>query len=306
MRWECAMLGLPLPPQSHVPFSDPTPILDWFAATRRAARVPHLKTYASSAVLLSQAAQAAGRDLEGVQLTVSGEPVTVTRLEAIRRSGAHLAQRAGSGELGPIGYGCLEAQTSADLHHYRDLHALVQPGPDGCQPGLRPRSLLFSTLRASARLVLLNVSIGDEAELVDDECGCPLTGLGWSRRIRGLRSQEKLTTGGMGFLDADVVRILEEILPRRFGGGPTDFQLVEMEGDRGEPRIRLLVNPSLGALDPGAVADAFLGALGPGSGVERIMALQWRESGSLLVERRAPLRTAAAKIQHVHRERRES
>jgi hypothetical protein len=303
LRWECAMLGVPLPAQQHVSFRDPTPILDWFAATRRAGRVPHLKTYASSAVLLSQAAQAAGLDLEGIQLTVSGEPVTEARLETIRRSGARAVQRAGSGEVGPIGYGCLAAGTAGDLHHYRDLHALVQPGPGACPPGLRPQSLLFTTLRAASRLVLVNASIGDQAEIMGDDCGCPLAGAGWRTRLRGLCSHEKLTTGGMGVLDVDVVRILEDVLPRRFGGGPTDFQLVETEGEQGEPRLRLLVSPSVGPLDPAAVADAFLEAVGPGSGVERITALQWRESRSLTVERRPPLRTTLGKVQHVHRER---
>jgi hypothetical protein len=307
LRWELAVLGVTLPPLRHVPFEDPSPILEWFVATRRGGRVPHLKTYASSAVLLCQAAQATGVDLDGVQMTVSGEPVTVARLETIRRSGVRVAQRAGSGELGPIGHGCLTAEHSGDIHHYGDLHVVLQPASDACPAALRPRSLLFSTIRASARLVLLNVSIGDEAEVVDDDdCGCPLSGLGWGRRLRGLRSREKLTTGGMGFLDVDVVQILEDVLPRRFGGGPTDYQLVEMEGESGEPRVRLLVHPSLGPLDTRVVADTFLEALGPGSGVERAMALQWRESHSLVVERRVPLRSAVGKIQHLHRERRGS
>ena len=37
----------------------------------------------------------------------------------------------------------------------------------------------------------------------------------------------------MTFLDSDVIRVLEEVLPARFGGGPTDFQLVEQEDDDG-------------------------------------------------------------------------
>jgi hypothetical protein len=163
--------------------------------------------------------------------------------------------------------------------------------------------LLFSTLRASSRLVLLNVSIGDEAVVVDDDCGCPLAGLGWRTRLRGLCSHEKLTTGGMGFLDVDIVPILEDVLPRRFGGGPADFQLVETQGEEA-PRLRLLVHPSVGPLDPQAVIETFLEALGPGSGVERIMALQWRQSRALTVERRPPLMTAVGKVQHLHRERR--
>ena len=302
MRWECALLGVPMPEEEHVGFEDPRPILDWLDAVRRAGQVPHLKTYASSAVLLAQAARAAGRDLAGVQLTVSGEPVTAARLAAIGQAGAIAVQRAGSGELGQLGYGCLTRATAGDLHHYADHHALIQPGPGSTVPGLRPQTLLFTALRSSARLVLINCSVGDQAELVEDDCGCPLAGLGWRTRLRGLCSHEKLTTGGMGFLDVDVVRILEEVLPRRFGGGPADFQLVEGEGESGEPRLRLLAHPALGPLDAGTVADAFFEALGPGSGVERIMALQWRESRSLVVERRAPLVTAVGKIQHLHRE----
>jgi hypothetical protein len=303
MRWACAAQGVRLPAEEHVGFDDPRPILDWFDATRRAGRVPHLKTYASSAVLLSQAAEAAGRDLAGVQMTVSGEPVTPARLAAIARAGATAVQRAGSGELGLLAHGCLTRATAGDLHHYADHHALIQPGPDVALAGLRPETLLFTALRSSARLVLINVSVGDQAELVEADCGCPLPGLGWRTRLRGLRSHEKLTTGGMGFLDVDVVRILEEVLPRRFGGGPADFQLVESEGEQGEPRLRLLAHPALGPLDAGAVADAFFEALGPGSGVERIMALQWRASRSLVIERRAPLLTAVGKVQHLHRER---
>jgi hypothetical protein len=303
LRWECAMLGVRLPAPLHVSFKDPAPILDWFATTRRAGRVPHLKTYASSAVLLSEAAQSVGLDLEGVQVTVSGEPVTLARLAAIHKTGARAVQRAGAGEVGPIGYGCLMPDAAGDLHHYGDLHTLVQPGPGGCPPGLRPETLLFTALRASARLVLVNASIGDQAEIVDEDCGCPLAGLGWRTRLRGLCSHEKLTTGGMGILDVDVVRILETVLPRRFGGGPTDYQLVETS-TQGGPRLRLLVHPSVGPLDAAAVADVFLEAVGPGSGIERIAALQWRESQSLAVERRVPRRTLAGKIQHLHRERR--
>lgn len=31
----------------------------------------------------------------------------------------------------------------------------------------------------------------------------------------------------MTFLDTEVIRVLEEVLPARFGGSPTDCQLVE-------------------------------------------------------------------------------
>jgi hypothetical protein len=107
----------------------------------------------------------------------------------------------------------------------------------------------------------------------------------------------------MTFLDTDVVRVLEEVLPARFGGSPAHYQLLEEENADGGPRLRLLVHPSLGPLDPSQVAEAFLDGIGAGPGAERVMGLHWRRAGYLGVERRAPLTTPSAKILHLHVQR---
>jgi hypothetical protein len=104
----------------------------------------------------------------------------------------------------------------------------------------------------------------------------------------------------MTLLDADVIRVLEDVLPARFGGGPTDYQLLEEEGARGQPRLRLLVHPAIDAVDTAAVAEAFLTALGEGTGAARIMSLAWRGANSLRVERARPVATASGKVLHVH------
>jgi len=130
--------------------------------------------------------------------------------------------------------------------------------------------------------------------------------VGWTAHLHTIRSFEKLTAGGMTFLDVDVIRVLEEILPSRFGGGPTDYQLLEEETQDGRPRLRLLVHPAVGPLGPGLVADAFLEALGDGSGAERVMGLLWRGADLLRVERRPPLATGSGKILHLHQQRRPS
>ena len=94
-------------------------------------------------------------------------------------------------------------------------------------------SLLVTSLRATAPLVLLNVSLGDQAVVAARACGCPLEDLGWTTHLHTIRSYEKLTAGGMTFLDTDLVRVLEEVLPTRFGGGPTDYQLEEAPREPG-------------------------------------------------------------------------
>jgi hypothetical protein len=301
MRRVGALAGARLPRPEYVPLDDPLPIAHWMAKVVRAGRTPHLTTYASVAVRLCQAAEAAGLDLRSVQFTVTGEPVTPARLAAIGRTGAVAVPRCGTSEAGLIGYGCLAPAASDDLHFYHDLNAMIQPGPTGPQAGLSPSSLLVTSLRPTARLILLNVSLGDQAQMARRGCGCPMQKIGWTTHLHTLRSYEKLTAGGMSFLDADVIRVLEEVLPARFGGGPIDYQLLEEVRD-GEPRLRLLVHPRLGALDEEAVADSFLAAIGGGSGVERVMELQWREASLVRVERQAPRATTVGKVLHVHSE----
>jgi hypothetical protein len=41
----------------------------------------------------------------------------------------------------------------------------------------------------------------------------------------------------MNILDADLIWILEEVLPARPGGGPTDYQLIESDADAGGPML---------------------------------------------------------------------
>ena len=76
----------------------------------------------------------------------------------------------------------------------------------------------------------------------------------------------------MTFLDVDVIRVLDEVLPGRFGGGPTDYQLIEEETEDGRPRVRLLVHPRVGEPSTSTPsADAFLTAIGRQSEGERLM-----------------------------------
>jgi len=96
------------------------------------------------------------------------------------------------------------------------------------------------------------------------------------------------------------VRVLEHTLPARFGGGPTDYQVVEDESDAGEPLVRLLVHPAVGPLEPDRVVATFLTEIGAGSGTARIMGAVWRDAKVLRVERRAPLPAASGKILHLH------
>jgi hypothetical protein len=297
LRWGSLVAGVPLPAPVHAPLSDPLPVARWAADERRAGRVPHLVTTVSAGLRLV-AAGAPETGIDGLELTISGEPLTEARLAAFRRGGVRAVPSYGSSDTGTaIAHGCLRPAWPDDVHLFDDLFAVIQPEAPhaGCPSG----ALLFTSLGAAAPLILVNVTLGDRAVLGERACGCPLEAAGWTRHLHAVRSFEKLTVGGMSLLDRDLIAILDEVLPARFGGGPTHYQVIEEQGRDGEPRLRLLVDPAVGPVDPETVATAFLAALGHGSGVERITALTWRAGGFVTVERRAPESSRGDKILHL-------
>ena len=304
LRWSGRMGGVRLPAPEYVSPADPKPIVDWLSGTVRNGRTAHLVTWAGSAVRICQAAATTGADLSHVQFSIGGEPVTAARLATISKTGAAAVPRFMAMECGYIAYGCLKPSSPDDFHVFDDMHAVIQPGDSGPEQGLPPRALLLSSLRPTAPFILLNVSLGDQARTIPGTCGCPLEELGWKKRIREVRSFEKLTSGGMTFLDTDILKVLAEDLPSRFGGSEFDYQLIEDEDSSGTPRLRLVISPSVGLLDPDAVKGFFLRAVGAGSGTERVMGLQWQAGDYVSVERAFPEQASSGKIIHFLKKRR--
>ncbi len=304
LRAGSIVAGVPLPAATHSPLDDPSNVLRWIAAVLASGRTPHLWGYASTAVRLCQDAAKAGVDIRGTRFTMGGEPTTAARRAVVEASGAVALPRMGATETDILAYACAHASAPDDMHFLDDRHALVQPGPGEEAPGVPRDAMLLTSLLPSAPLRLLNVCLGDRATVSTAACGCGLEREGWRTHVRDVRSFDKLTAGGITFLDVDVIRVLEETMPAAFGGRPGDWQIVErMDGADGRPEVALVVDPAIGPLDLPRVQDAFLDAIGGGDGGERLMELQWREGGVLRVVREAPRRTATGKAPHVFHER---
>ncbi|MGH8714244.1 MAG: hypothetical protein ACREYB_09570 [Casimicrobiaceae bacterium] len=280
----------------YAPVSAPTGIAAWMRQVLAAGETPHLCGAPSSVVRLCETAEASGVDLAGARFTITGEPVTAARLAVIHRVGGEAMPDYGSADSGgTVGYGCLAPAAADDVHVFDDVNAVVQA--DG--PPFPAGALLVSSLLPSSPLILLNVSMGDRATMVARRCGCPMEAIGWGTHLHTVRSFEKLTAGGVTFGDVDIVRVLEEVLPRRFGGGPADYQLIEDETGEGAPRLRLLVHPAIGAVDAGEVLRVFVAAISAGAGATRHMAAQWQDAGFLRVERAPPRISGGGKILHL-------
>jgi len=306
-RWSATTLrlggrlaGVAVPAPEYAPLEEPLPIVRWMEEVLRSGQEPLLFSFPSAALRVAECAAARGVNLERAYVVTTGEPMTAARLSALQRIGLRIIVRYGTFEVLAIGYSCAEGEHPDDLHVLDDIHGLIRVEKEGIH-GLRAGALLVTTLRSYAPFVLLNVSMGDAAVLRTRHCGCPLERLGWRRHLHSIRSFEKLTGAGMTFHDADVIRIFEEVLPGRFGGSPTDYQLVEGESDEGHPTVQLRVNPRIGDVDSRSVRETFLSALGATSGANRVMSEVWRDAGFPEVNRTAPHVTFTGKVLHFHR-----
>jgi hypothetical protein len=299
LRWASFMAGFPLPRPKYVGLQNPLPIARWMENVLMSGRTPHLHSYPSCIVRICQTAFDHGINLRGAQFTMGGEPTTAARLAVVEAVGARASIRYATTEASILGLGCIAPEAPDDVHFLHDRCAVIQPG-NGSPRGIPAEALLVTSILPRSRSILLNVSLGDQATVIRRHCGCAMEALGWTTHLHTIRSFEKLTAGGVTFLDTDLIRVLEDVLPTQFGGGPTDYQLLDEESPDGKPRVRLLVHPRLGPMDPAQVRQTFLDAIGAGSGVERVMMLVWRDAGLPIVERQAPRVTSGGKILHVH------
>jgi hypothetical protein len=106
----------------------------------------------------------------------------------------------------------------------------------------------------------------------------------------------------MNFLGAELLALVDEFLPGRFGGGPTDYQLLERE-EAALTRIELLVSPRISGADPGDIAEAALEFLAARGGGQRLMIDRWRQAGAFRVSVQEPQATRTGKVLPLHVQR---
>lgn len=294
-RW----MGGHVPTPEHASLSATPAIARWLAGEIRRGATPCFTTYASTAARVCQAARQDGLDLTGAVFVTIGEPLTPAKRRAIEDVGARIVVRYAMTEAGILGYGCAAPQDCDDVHVLSDnLAVILHSRPVGSE-GVTVPGLLVTSLLPESPKMLFNVETGDYAELSERACGCALGRAGLHTHLAGIRSFEKLTGEGMTFVGTGVLRILEEILPTRFGGRPSDYQLLEVEDASGITHLELRADPSVGPLDESRVRDVFLAALEDDRRV-RPMTEIWKQAQIVQLRRLAPLPTRMGKILPFH------
>ncbi len=293
-----ALVGAGIPWPRHVPLERAAEVARWLAGHVAAGRRPYLNTTASGAVRVCEAARAEGLDIAGTAFRVGGEPYTPARDKVLTTAGCTGFPLLQSNEVGRIGVTCAARRNIDEVHLLLDKLAVLRRDVEARTRRVEG-ALVLTTLWSRAPKLLLNVESDDTAVVEQGRCGCALGELGLDTRLHTIRSWEKLTTEGMTFTAALTIRLVEEVLPERFGGGPTDYQLVE---DRSGPisQVLILVSPRVGPVDAEAVRETALSTLAAAGMGPRFMADSWREAGLPRVERREPYATGRPKILPLH------
>jgi len=290
--------GHKFPFPTYLPPNDFSTVARRIAERKRQGVACMVGSYVSPAARVAAAANELGLDISGTLFFVSGEPLSDPKRRVIESAGGRVFSRYWIAEVGPIGFGCSRMTSGNCVHLFLDSIAAITYRRRAPITDVEVDSLLFTNLLPSAAYLFINAEMDDSGVVEPARCDCEFSRAGLTLEVRDIYSYGKLTGQGMTLLGTDIVRILEEALPSRFGGQAGDYQLVEAEGAlQTQLTLRVSKGVALGSRED--VRNFFLGELRKyqgGATASRI----WGSSAALDVVHEEPLPTATGKVLSLH------
>ena len=291
-------LGASIPWPTYLPPNDFRPVAAWIAEHKRAGGLCALRSFVSPAVRVAAAAREADLDIAGTIFIVGGEALTEAKRSIIEQAGGEVYPTYAISEVGAVGIACRQMKTGNCVHIHRDSLAVISRVRQAPLSGLEVNALLFTNLLPFASRFLINAEMDDSGVIEPATCQCEYSAAGMNTQVRDIFSFGKLTGQGITLYGSDAVKILETALPRRFGGAPGDYQLVEQEGAR-QTEIVLRVSPRTGAASTADVHAFFVGELRKCYG-GTLAARLWKHSTGFSVVLEEPCTTPGGKVLPLH------
>jgi hypothetical protein len=289
----------PFPWPRYAPPDQGIVLARWLADQKRRGTPGFVDASVSGATRICIAATENGIDISGSIFRVGGEPLTEAKAKIIVATGSRVITRYQMVETGIIALGCANPAAVDDMHVVMEKIVVVQRDKVVGSGGETVPALVYTSLQPTCQTIMLNAESGDYGNLEERDCGCPLGELGYSLHLSGIRGYDKLTSDGVTFLGSELYRLVDEVLPAKFGGHATDYQLVEEEVG-GIPKVSIVVSERVGVIDEPAVIAAVLAELRRHYTIGPLMADQWRDGQVLRVVRREPYTSGGRKILPLH------
>jgi hypothetical protein len=291
--------GARFPHPENVGLNQAIKVAQWMSETKKKYGNCSLNCFISSAVKICQAARENGLDISGCHFFVGGEPLTEAKRKQIESAGATICPKYWITEISLVGCGCLGASAADDIHLFTDTMALIQRQRKVFHHDINVNSFLFTSLLKSSPKIILNVESDDYGIIENVKCGCLFEQMGLTTHLHDIRSYAKLTGSGMTILGSDFVRILEQVLPGKYGGASTDYQLIEEEDEKGQTCLYLIISPTVGTVDNRAAINTVLDELRRNAYGGKLAAGFWSQVNTLKVKRIHPL-SSSGKIATMH------
>jgi hypothetical protein len=298
------LFGMRVPLPRIVKVDQALVVAGWVAETLKTYGQCRLHTNVSRAVRVCMAAQEAGLDLAGATIKAGGEPPTPAKLQQMERVGVRYISSYAMTETGGIASGCAQPLDGSDVHLFKDAYVLFAHPYLVEGVGITVPAFNLTTLLPTAPKLMLNVQMDDYGIIEERRCGCELETYGYTTHLRQIRSYSKLTGEGVTLIGTEMVRILEEVLPARFGGSPLDYQMMEGEDGQGFTRLFLVISPRLEITDESAVVEVMLDALRQSSPMADAARTIWQQAQTIQVKRMEPVWTGRGKLMPLHIQRR--
>jgi hypothetical protein len=291
-------LGAKVPFPSYLKPDDFSLAAEWIAGRLQEGISCWVSGLVSPCVRVAAAALEKGLDIRGTIFRAGGEALTDAKRRVFESVEAEVLPNYHINELGLIGQACRQMNKGNCIHIQRDAVAVISYRRKAPLTDYEVNSLLFTSLLPFATRVLVNVEMDDAGVLDRARCDCIYQRAGFVDQLSEIYSYGKLTGQGITIVGGDVVRILEEILPQRFGGVPGDYQIVEEEASL-QTQVLLRVSPRVGVASIEAIKETFLREvrkLYGGSAAGR----QWQHTGAVKVVIGEPYVTSSGKVLSLH------
>jgi hypothetical protein len=288
--------GMRVPAPEATSVEDSERVAIWMASTRDRAGVSVLKTFASSAVRVAEAALRSGIDLRGCVVLAGGETLTERRTDFVASTGARMFARYVATETGWIAGGCPQASSPDAMHLYSDRIGAIRGPGDGRRGRQAP--LLLTTLSPSNGKILLNTDIGDQAKLSIRSCECPLGRAGLDVELSAVEAHDKLSGEGITVAAAILSELLDELIAE-VGGAPDSYHVREEEDETGASRVVIVLSPEVRGLDDADLIDRLLTRLRAYGDGPELAAKFWRDAATIRVRRELPALTSGQKMRAI-------
>lgn len=298
------LFGVVAPLPEYVKGDQALVVARWVTDTVKRHGLCLVRTGVSRGVRLALAARQAGLDLTGATITGGGEPPTPAKVRQMNLSGARYIPNYGMTEAGQPGSGCANPVDGSDVHLFSDTVALFTHPFRVETFDVTVPAFNLTTLLPTAPKVMLNVQADDYGIVEERHCGCELESYGFTTHLREIRSYSKLTGEGVTLIGEEMLQILNEVLPERFGGSPLDYQLMEQEDEQGFTRLYIVISPRVELDNERALIDCVMKGLSHSSGMADAARVLWSDADSIQIKRMEPVWTERGKLLPLHIPRR--